>query len=102
MSLWGYPDLPPLNIVVIIIAVVVIISEQYEPAVLLERSRYVISWRVCLKCRFLGFCTVNPDLASLGKDLRNLLTGDSGTAGQRVTLGKLIPKFPPLQNDDGR
>lgn len=44
-----------------------------------------------LKCRFLGFSTVNLDSVNLGKDLQNLPTGDSDAAGQKITFGEMDP-----------
>lgn len=50
--------------------------------------------RDCLKCRSLGLSSTNLDPAALGKDPRNLLTGDSGAAGQRIALGETEPHIP--------
>lgn len=47
-----------------------------------------------MKCRFLGFSSTNLDSANLGKDLRDLLAGDSGAAGQKIALGETEPYIP--------
>ena len=98
MSLWGYPDLPPFNIVVLLL----LLWSQYKPAILLEHSQVHDLLESLFKMQVPRLSTVNLSSAIWGRTSEICPQEILVQLVRWSHLEKQIPEFPCLWNDEVR